>query len=382
MSLIPADDSFAVWSVLLGGAAFAAWAERTRLGRQLSAVLVAILLAMVLSNLRVIPRASPTYDAAMGWLIPVSITLLLLDANLRRIIRETGRMLLAFGLGTLGTVAGVLVGLRLIPLGESAWQLAGVFSATYIGGGLNFVAVAQATGFQDGSQMAASVAADNLVTALYIMAVMALPAVAWLRRWIPSPLADREAREAGERRVEAVAAPEVPFNLLRISLALAISFTIAAAGRALAQATGLGDFSILFVSALALVPANLFPRLVPHVAGHAQLGMIGIYIFLFILGASADVWAMLGSALPITLFALVVVGVHMVVIVGLGGLLRFDLAELIIASNACVGGSSSAGPIAAARGWHELVTPGILCGALGNAIGTFIGVALARWVGG
>lgn len=381
--MIPADNGFAIWAVLLAGATFAAWAEDTRWGRRLSGVLVAILVAMVLSNLRLIPQASPTYDTVLTYLIPVSIPLLLFDANLRRIVRETGRMLLAFGIGTIGTVIGVLVGVQLVPLGETAGQLAGVFSATYIGGGLNFVAVAQATGFDNGSQMAASVAADNLVTAVYIISVMALPAVLWLRRRIPSAIVDREEagyREEASIRQSSAVAPAL-FSVFNVCLALALAMAIAAVGYALADAVGLGGFGILFVSLLALVPANLFPRLTPHLAGHGQLGMIGIYLFLFVMGATADVWAMVGSALPITLFALIVVAVHMAVIVAVGGLLKFDLAELIIASNACVGGSSSAGPIAAARGWHTLVTPGILCGSLGNAIGTFIGVAIARWLG-
>ena len=35
-------------------------------------------------------------------------------------------------------------------------------------------------------------------------------------------------------------------------------------------------------------------------------------------------------------------------------------------------------PSAAARGWKMLVTSGIMCGILGYAIGTFIGVAVAK----
>lgn len=159
-------------------------------------------------------------------------------------------------------------------------------------------------------------------------------------------------------------------------LALALALAIAALGHWLGRVAALDGFGILFVSALALVPANLFPRLTPHRTGHGQLGMIGISVFLFVMGAAAGLWSMLGSALPIAGFALIIVAVHMAVVVAVGGLLRFDLAELVIASNACVGGSASAGPIAAARGWSELVTPGILRGALGNAIGTFLGVGL------
>lgn len=376
MSLVPADDGFAVWAVLLAGAALAAWAEHTRWGHRVSGVLVAIFAAMVLSNLRLIPRASPTYDAALEYLIPIAIPLLLFDANLRRIVRDTGRLLLAFGIGTVGTLLGAWIGVRVVPLGDTGPELAGVFSSTYIGGGLNFMAVARTTGFHNGSQMAASVAADNLVTALYIIAVMALPSIGWLRRRIPSPLADRE-EAAFEREVVRQAAPApVPFRVTAVCLALTLALAIAALGHWLARVLGLDGFGILFVSALALLPANLFPGLARHLSGHTELGMIGIYVFLFVMGAAADIWGMLGSALPITAFAFFIVAVHMVVVVIAGGLLRFDLAELVIASNACVGGSASAGPIAAARGWPELVTPAILCGALGNAIGTFLGVGL------
>jgi len=376
VSLVPAGDGFAIWAVLLAGAAFAAWSEGTRIGHRLSGVLTAILLAMVLSNLRIIPQASPTYDVAVAYLVPLSIPLLLFDANLRRLIRDTGRMSIGFVIGTVGTVIGAWVGLQLIPLGDQGPALAGIFASTYIGGSLNLMAVAQTTSF-DGSLLAASVAADNLVTAIYTIAVMALPSILWLRRRIPSPIAEREERGFAAGRTP-VANEPIQFKVLSICLALTLAFAIAALGNWLADLLGLGGFGILFISGLALLPANLFPGLSRHLTGHAELGMIGIYIFLFVMGAAADVVAMVGSALPITLFALVIVAVHLVVVLVVGGALRLDLAQLVIASNACVGGAPTAGPIAAARGWDELVTPGILCGVLGNAIGTFIGVALAQ----
>jgi len=334
---------------------------------------------MVLSNLRLIPQASPSYDVALEYLIPIAIPLLLFDANLRRIIRDTGTMLGAFLIGTAGTVLGAVVGFHLVPLGEWAAELAGVFASTYIGGGLNFVAVAQATGFDSGSQMTASVAADNLVTAVYIITIMALPGIGFFQRRFRSPVIARA--ETAFREEAAHPAAPAPLDLFAVSLALGLAFLISALGFWLAEVTGLDGFGILFISGLALVPANLFPGLVKHLRGHHELGMLAIYLFLFVMGASADLWAMVGSALPITLLALVIVTVHMGFTLGVGWLFRMDLAELIIASNACVGGQSSAGPIAAARGWRELVTPAILVGSFGNAIGTFIGVAIAKLLG-
>lgn len=55
MPFLTADNGFVMWAALFAGAAFAAWAEHTRWGHRLSGVLIAILLAMVLSNLRFIP---------------------------------------------------------------------------------------------------------------------------------------------------------------------------------------------------------------------------------------------------------------------------------------------------------------------------------------
>jgi uncharacterized membrane protein len=51
-----------------------------------------------------------------------------------------------------------------------------------------------------------------------------------------------------------------------------------------------------------------------------------------------------------------------------------------MASAVCIGGPSSAAAIASAKGWRSLLIPGVLCGSLGYAIGSFIGVAMSRWL--
>ncbi len=63
-----------------------------------------------------------------------------------------------------------------------------------------------------------------------------------------------------------------------------------------------------------------------------------------------------------------------------GKLLRLDLAEIVIASNANMGGPASAAAMAVARRWETLVIPAILCGTLGYAIATFVGVAVGHWL--
>lgn len=381
MSLIPADADFALWGILFAIAGFAFWADKTRWGRRIGGILIAIVIAMVLANLRIIPTDAPAYGTVFTWFVPVAIPLLLMNANLKRIARVTGPMILTFLIASLGTVLGVVVAYHVIDLGAEAPALAGVFAATYIGGSLNFAAVAQATGFDESSLLAASIAADVLLNVLFLIALISLPAIAFVRRHIPSAIAD-EAEASLREKLDRPAEAETPFRPGPVSLALAIALLISAAGFGMERLFGLDGYAILIISLLALAPANLFPKLAERLQGHMEAGMIAIYIFLVAIGATADISAVLGDALPITIFATILLAVHMAVILLAGKLLKIDLAEIVVASAAAIGGSAAAAPIAAGRRWHTLVTPGVMCGALGNAIATFVGVAIVRFLAG
>jgi uncharacterized membrane protein len=45
-----------------------------------------------------------------------------------------------------------------------------------------------------------------------------------------------------------------------------------------------------------------------------------------------------------------------------------------------MGGPTSAAAMAVARRWETLVIPAVLCGTLGYATATFIGVAVGHWL--
>ena len=72
--------------------------------------------------------------------------------------------------------------------------------------------------------------------------------------------------------------------------------------------------------------------------------------------------------------------IHMVVLYGVGRLLRMDIGVLMIASVATKAGPPLVVPVAEAKGWRHLVLPGIVVGMLGYVIGNYVGYAVAHVV--
>ena len=66
--------------------------------------------------------------------------------------------------------------------------------------------------------------------------------------------------------------------------------------------------------------------------------------------------------------------INMVVIFSVGKICKFDLEEIILASNANIGGPTTAMAMAISKGWVSLVGPTMLVGTLGYVIGTYLGI--------
>jgi uncharacterized membrane protein len=372
-TLISSENDWALWAILLAAGAFGLWAERTRWGAKLSGAVLAIGVAFVLSNLRVIPSSAPAYDVVWSFLVPLAIPLLLFTADLKRILREAGPTLLAFAAGAVGTVLGTVLAFPLLPLGEEGWKLAGIFCATYVGGSLNYMAASEALGLRSGDLLAAGVAADNLAMALYFLVLFALPSIPALRR----RFVQRVSEETGESP-KTDSGPRI--DTRSMATALAAAATLCAVGYGLAGALGIPSAGILLVTALTVTLATLFPERLGSIAGAHEVGVLLMQVFFAVIGASASISLVVRHGSVLFVFAIAILTVHLLVILVAGRLLRLDLAEIVIASNANMGGPTSAAAMAVARRWETLVIPAVLCGTLGYATATFLGVAVGHWL--
>lgn len=349
--------------------------------------LLAIIFGAVFSNLGVIPsRANPTYDVIFETIAPAALFLLLLDANLAQ-LRKTGvPILVLFLAGSLGTVIGVVSGMLLIgdsPLFEGMYNaLGGMFTGTYTGGSINFNAVALQYGVTDnGLVYGSSVAVDNVLTTLWFFATITLPVL--LGRWLPraktggvpaeptahTALADRPSDEA-----ETLTLGSLSLWIVIAGSALLVSEWVTAT----LEGLGLGVPFMIVLTTLALLLAQV--PAIHRFRGNIFLGSWAVYLFLAVVGAYCDLAAMVEAGqLAVMLLGVVLIAVllHGLITFGTAALLRYDWELAAIASQANVGGATSA--MALAKNFHrdELILPAIIIGSLGNALGTYLGFLVA-----
>jgi uncharacterized membrane protein len=129
---------------------------------------------------------------------------------------------------------------------------------------------------------------------------------------------------------------------------------------------------------LAQVPA------VQRLRGTRFLGLFAVYLFLAVIGALCDLGSLarMGRlALVLLAFVSITIAVHAAITFGAARLLKIDVDAASVASQANIGGSTSALALARSLGRGDLELPAILVGALGNALGNYLGFMTAGWLG-
>lgn len=157
-------------------------------------------------------------------------------------------------------------------------------------------------------------------------------------------------------------------------------------------------------TALTVVLATAFPSLTRPLAPAADaVAAALLQVFFASVGAAGSVAAVLGSAPSLFAFCGIQVCGHLGIVLLVGRVLPslfsrplfkckdgekaegempagFALRDLLLASNANVGGPTTAAGMAAAKGWRSSVVPCVLVGTLGYATATFVALVLGHGV--
>lgn len=349
---------------------------------RLPALVWTYFLPMLSTTAGILPAESPVYRALARYLLPASLVLLLLSAELRAIARLGRTALAVMLMSALGIALGAVLAFALLHglLPDEAWKAFGALTGTWIGGSANLVAVATTLGLSPELQgviiIVDTVVGYSWMGVLIWMAGRQRAFDHWNRA--DTGRIAEVARRVEERGREPKRSPSVAEATLLVGLALALSALCLAAGRVLPPfGKVLNEFSwaVVLVTTLALA-LSLTPLARLEQAGASTLGYAGFYLLLASVGAQGDLRKVASHPLFV-LAGLIVILVHAAVLFAAVRLMRAPLFFLGAASQACIGGYSSA-PIVAAI-YHPAMAPvGLLLAVLGNVLGTYAGLLVAQ----
>jgi uncharacterized membrane protein len=392
-SLIAADNTWALLTLLVVSVALAIWLEQKYVwASKISGAIIALLIALAASNLSIIPTSCVLYDDIIwGFAVPLGIPLLLLQCNMKKIWQETGRMMVIFLIGAAGTVTGAFLAYGLLhPFIPGLEGVAAMMTGSYIGGGVNFAALAAE--FDVGEIKAAATVADNLLMALYFFALIFIAGMKFFRRHYPHPHMDRVAEQGApeESRTQAAAywsRKDISLKDIAMNIAYASAVVFAAKGIAAAVGALIPDSGVVlhmlhtffgseyvWITTVSMAVATFGEKQVAKLSGSQELGTYFIYLFLFVIGVPASVSKIIQETPLLLAFTGIMVLVNMLFCFVGGKLLGFDLEDIILASNANIGGPTTAAGMAISQGWSALVGPVMLVGTFGYVIGTYLGI--------
>lgn len=451
-TLISADNSWALFAILACVAAAAIYLEQHyRWAAKMTGCVLALLGSMLLTNLHIIPTEAKTYDFVWDYIVPLSIPMLLFQADIRKIGRRSGRLMIVFLIGGLGTIVGGLLAYRLlrsvIPgLAKAVPMMIG----TYTGGTINLVAMAD--NYHASSELvSAAVVADDLVMVVYLFILMAVPEGTFYlnrrssqekkvsrqeRTVLRSASLEQDSLSAGTsskkqgahasgqaaestssenirslqsnptvsgktgqeeadsqsasywrpkkvslQSVAAIFALSVFIVAVSSTAADYLSAVIPKSGFLLTLLNGLLGNEYLLITTITMLLATLFPRKVGKLDGAQEIGTYLIHIFFAVIGAFFTISLIVKKAPLLLIFCLMIVTMNMLFSFISGRLLHFNNEEIAIASNANIGGPTTAAAMAVARGWGELIVPSILVGTLGYVLGNYYGIFSGTLIG-
>jgi len=345
------------------------------------------------------PDESSLYYMASRYLLPASLVLLTLSIDIKAIMNLGWKAVMMFFAGTVGIILGGPLALIIISAinpeitagagPEEVWRGLSTVAGSWIGGGANQTAMYEV--FQPSDALFSAMITVDIIVANIWMAFLLYGAgmSEKVDTWFK---ADSSAIEALKQKVADYQASiaKVPTYLDFVKIG-AVAFIIVAVGHLV------GDFMKPFIegnlpelSKLSLNSQFFWIIVVATLGGFAlsftkarnlegagasKIGSLFLYILVMTIGMKMDLGAF--ADVP-GFFAIgfVWIIIHVIILLGVGKLIKAPFFFTAVGSQANIGGAASA-PIVASAFSPALAPVGVLLAVLGYAVGTFGAYACA-----
>jgi len=377
-------DGFSYLAVLMAISAFIVFAEqktKAKLFAYLPAIVIVYFVVMLLSTFGLWQKSASvtaTYKTLKTDLLPAMIFLMLLNADMREIMKLGKKMLLTFLLASTSIALGFIGMFALFhtSFAQNSWKAFAALAGSWMGGTGNMVAIQGALNLPDGA-LGYTLLIDSIDYAVWVMILLAL--VPFAKRFNTWSKADTSVIDKVGKQLALKDAAKSPMDFASLFLLLGTALLVSALSQSLANFLPTTDFltKTTWVVIIATVAGMLFAMTpLARRSGASELANIMLYLIVALIASRAD-FAELTEAPLYILAGFVIIAIHTAIMVLFAKLFRLDLFSLGVASLANIGGVASA-PILASAYSKALIPIGVLMAMMGYILGTFGGLMVGK----
>ena len=353
---------------------------KAKLFEYLPAIVILYFLIMTLSSIGLWHKTAEitqTYKAFKSNLLPAMIFLMLLQADIRKILKLGKKILLTFFLASFSISIGFIVSFGLFHnfFKADAWKAFGALSGSWMGGTGNMIAIQGALNIPD-SDMGYVLLIDSIDYAIWVMILLSLvPFAKRFNQWIG---ADSSILDTLSSSLDITGKKE-EINFPSFFMILGVALMVSLFSQELSNLMPTSNF--LTKSSWVVIFATFFGIL----AGVTPLGKnssapilanIMLYLIVALIASRANFSELTQAPIYIiTGFSIILI--HATIMVIFAKIFKIDLFSLGVASLANIGGVASA-PILAGAYNKALIPIGVLMAMMGYIIGTFMGLGVAK----
>ena len=331
-----------------------------------SGLSVIILTALILSSLGVIPHQSPLYDFFTGKAVLVAMALVIFSFRFKDLIDLPGRIWIIYLIGFIGTIAGGLLVIWVFYsfLGVNAIKLGSQLTASYIGGAENDVAMKHALAIPN-DLFTSVFTVDNIITSLWMILTLFLAG----KNLPPDTNSNSLDFLSDDNEDNAANVFSILFSILAALFALILANSIYSCTQFISP--------VLYLTIIALGFGQV-PQFRKWLAPSYQMGCILFIFFFFAIGATSNVNKIAQLPIGVILMPLIVVLIHGAIIFTSARLLKIPFLETAVASQALIGGPSTALALCLGKNWKKGVSMALLLGLLGYCVANFMEIMMFK----
>lgn len=362
--------------------------------QKIGTVILAYAVGIVLSILRLPVFEPGSADETMmlsiqTWLmsvtVPLAIPLMLLSCDFRMWVQSLPKTLIALVTGLFSVVIAVIVGFFVFRDSsiDNFSTIAAMMIGIYTGGTMNFAALGTAL-HVDPTVMTCLLTIEMLIT--FPLIVFLVGGGYRLFRII-LPFASSNEKKTADTDVAVMDVENYSgffsphsFPKTMIGVALSVAFLGIAAGLSLLILGELNEMIVILTVTSLAIGASFFEkiRILPKTF---EVGMVLILIFSVVVASRFDFTMLQTSAVTLVLFVLFVLCVTLSLHIILCRIFRVEGDLFVVANVGLLCSPPFIPPVVAAMGNKKVLVSGLAIGLFGYAIGTYLGVLIAWFLG-